>query len=361
MPPMALRVLAVTQSAELGGAELALLRVGPLLAAEGIELELAVPEEGPVAAAARERGLPLHLLPVGPLRTGGWRLAVRSWPRARTLARSRRPDVVWLNGIVPQRLVPALGSAPALLQLHDVPANEPRAWRSAGFWRRVPVVVCGSRLAADAAAAAGAPQERLRVVPVPVEAVDPAPRPDWADGRPVVGFVGRFEPVKGVLVLLEAASRLLERRPDLHFVLVSGPAVAAEPRYEQRVREEAAKLGEAVSLVEAVPDARVLMRWFDVLCAPSLSESFGAVAAEALAAGTPAVVTEASGIAEQIRPGGTGDVVPPGDPERLAAALERTLDGAAEMADAARASVGPFETGRVARELARLLREAAGK
>ena len=88
------------------------------------------------------------------------------------------------------------------------------------------------------------------------------------------------------------------------------------------------------------------MPWFDVLCVPSLVEPFGTVAAEALAAGTPAVVTDSGGMPEYVTPGRNGEVVPPGAPEQLADALERVLAGAPAMADAARADAGRFATAR---------------
>jgi glycosyltransferase involved in cell wall biosynthesis len=358
---MALSALAIAQAAEPGGAELALLRLAPALAREGVEVELAVPRDGGVARAAGERGLTVHTLPIGPLGRGGWPRAVIAWPRARALVRPRRPDVVWLNGTVPQRIVPALGGVPALLHLHDLLEHRPGQWRSARFWRAVALVACASDAVASAAAAAGAPPERLRTVPEPVDAVDAAPRPEWADGRPVIGFVGRIEPRKGVLDLLGATRALLPRVPGLRVVIVRGPDIDLDRAYERRVLDEAARLGDSVVIVGPVDDARPLMAWFDVLCAPSLLEPFGTVAAEALAAGTAAVVTDSGGMADYVVPGRNGDVVPPGHPQRLADALERVLPRAAGMADAARADAARFATERVAREMAALLCESAGR
>jgi glycosyltransferase involved in cell wall biosynthesis len=358
---MALRVLAVAQAAEPGGAELVLLRLVPALAAEDVELEVAVPGEGGVARAARSLGTPVRELPIGPLRRGGGALAPLAWPRARAAIREARPDVVWLNGVVPQRLVPALGDTPALLHLHDLIAHRPLQWRSARFWRRVPCVACDSDAVAAAAAAAGAPRERLRTVYVPVDPVEPAPRPEWADGGPIIGFVGRIEPRKGVLDLLAAARPLADRVPGVRVVVVRGPAVEPEREYEQRVREAVAELGATVVLTGPVDDARSLMRWFDVLCVPSLVEPFGTVAAEALAAGTPAVVTDSGGMPEYVTPGRSGEVVPPGDPDRLADALEQVLGRADAMAEDARADAARFATERVAPLMAALLREAAGR
>jgi glycosyltransferase involved in cell wall biosynthesis len=358
---MALRVLAIAQAAEPGGAELVLLRLIPALAADGLEFEVAVPAQGGVADAARDLGVPVHELPIGPLRRGGGLLALRARPRARALVAASKPDVVWLNGIVPQRLVPALGDTPAVLHLHDLIVHRPLQWRGRRFWQRVRCLACDSEAVAAAAAAAGAPRELLHTVPVPVDPVEPAPRPEWADGSPVVGFVGRLEPRKGVIDLLAAAGPLAERVPGLRVVIVRGPAVDRQRAYERRVEDAAAELGDTVVLTGPVDDARRLMRWFDVLCVPSLMEPFGTVAAEALAAGTPAVVTDSGGMQEYVTPGRSGEVVPPGDPVVLAEALERVLQRAPEMADAARADVARFATERAASVMAGLLRETAGR
>jgi glycosyltransferase involved in cell wall biosynthesis len=255
--------------------------------------------------------------------------------------------------------VPALGATPALLHLHDLLDHRPLQWRLRSFWQRVPFVACASDAVARAAASVGAPHERLRTLPVPVEAVAPAPRPTWADGRQVVGFVGRIEPRKGVLDLLTAARMLVTRMPETRVVIVSGPELEPDRGYEERVYEEANALRESVVVTGPVDDARGLMPWFDVLCVPSLVEPFGTVAAEALAAGTPAVVTDSGGMPEYVTPGRSGAVVQPGQPEALAAALEEVLGQASTMADAAREDAARFATASAAAETAALLRETA--
>jgi glycosyltransferase involved in cell wall biosynthesis len=357
---MALRVLAIAQAAELGGAERALLRLAPALREEDVDLRLAVPADGGLAREARALGLSVDEVPVGSLRRGRGVRALLAWPRARGLVADARPDVVWLNGIVPQRLVPALGASPALLHLHDLVERRPLQWRRGSFWRRVRLVACASEAVAAAAARCGAPADRVRPVPVPVDAVEPAPQPEWVDGRPVVGFVGRIEERKGVLDLLAAARDLAERMP-VRVVIVRGPELEVEPAYVRRALDEARALGETVVVTGPVDDARRLMAWFDVLCVPSLREPFGTVAAEALAAGTPAVVTDSGGMPEYVTPGRSGEVVPVGEPEQLAAALERVLARAGEMADGARADAARFATAQVAPQMAALLRECAGQ
>src|SRR4051812_33892663 len=118
------RVLAVAQSAELGGAELALQRVAERLPALGFDVEIADPRS----------------LPLGAIEQGSWARSVATWPRAR--ARAKAADLVLLNGIVTQRLAPAMTSATLVPYIHELAESRPRAWRMKRFWRSAPVVLC---------------------------------------------------------------------------------------------------------------------------------------------------------------------------------------------------------------------------
>jgi len=351
-------VLAVSQAAELGGAEYALLRIARRLPARGFDVELATPARGGLMDAAAADGIPVHTLAVGALRGGAWPRAVVGWPRARRLMRRLEPDLVYLNGAVSQRLAPAFAGATLVPHLHDLLEVAPRPWRSERFWRSVPIVLCDSDAVGRAAAAAGAPPERLRTVYCPVDDVERAPRPDWADGQPVVGYVGRIEPRKGTLDLVRAAHRLAERLPELRLVLVGDDDFAASREYSARVREEAAALGDRVVLVGRVDEARTLMPWFDVLCVPSRREPFGTVAAEALSAGTPVVATRSGGMDEYVVPGRNGALVAPGEPGELADAIASVLESATAMSAAALEDSGRFASDRVAGLVADALEEA---
>jgi glycosyltransferase involved in cell wall biosynthesis len=350
---VAATVMAISQAAEPGGAERALLRVARHLPEHGFELVLTVPSRGGVEDEAREAGIPVRRLAVGGLERGRWPRAVVSWPRARALARRLAPDLVYLNGAVTQRVAPVLLDRTLVLHLHDLAEARSRLWRSRRFWDAVPVVLCASRAVAEAAAAVGAPADRLRTVYCPVESVTPAERPSWSADGPVIGYVGRIEPRKGTLDLLRAAQSVFERRPDARVVVVGGDDYDTDPGYRAQVEHAARELGPRVLLLGRVPDANRLMPWFDVLAVPSLREPFGTVAAEALAAGTPVAATASGGI-----PGRSGALVPPGDPLALAEALVSLLDRGPELRDAARAAAAPFATERVAAAVARQLSAA---
>jgi phosphatidylinositol alpha-mannosyltransferase len=141
----------------------------------------------------------------------------------------------------------------------------------------------------------------------------PAP----TDG-PTIFFVGRHEPRKGLAVLLDAMSRL---PADVRLWVASdGPDTPA-------LRKQAAG-DDRVEWLGRISDDEVAsrLRGADVFCAPSLhGESFGVVLLEAMAAQTPIVASDLPGYANVARADRDALLVPPGDPDALAAALSRVL------------------------------------
>src|SRR3954468_4752562 len=150
------RVLAVAQSADLGGAELALMRIAERLPDHGFDVSLSSPG----------RGARLRLPARGPA-ARAWPRALAAWARPRRMA--GRFALVLLNGIVTQRLAPAMTDATLVPYIHELSDSPPRAWRSQRFWRAAPVVLCACDAVAQRCRAFGAPSGRLRVVYAPVE------------------------------------------------------------------------------------------------------------------------------------------------------------------------------------------------
>ena len=178
-----MKLLAVCQADEPGGAELGLLRLLRRLSARGWEITLTTPSGGSLSRA----GFAWMPLDVGGLGAGEGARAVASWPRARLLG--RKHDVVYLNGTVTGRLLPALRNMHTVLHVHDVVRRVPRHWHGAS------VVLADSQAVADQLDGLDA-----KVVYCPVELDPPDVAAPWIDGDgPVVGFVGRIEPRKGVL------------------------------------------------------------------------------------------------------------------------------------------------------------------
>lgn len=185
-------------------------------------------------------------------------------------------------------------------------------------WKHAAALVMGSRFIAESFRAAGWRREAAgRVVPYGVPLADrppdaaPSPR---ADGPRRVGYIGSILPHKGVHVLAEALRDLDEGE----LVLELWGDTSADPDYTARIEELVGST--RLALRGRFPDelkAEVL-RSLDVLVVPSIGlESFGLVAREALACGTPVVATTAGALRELQGV----EVVPPGDAAALRSAL----------------------------------------
>jgi glycosyltransferase involved in cell wall biosynthesis len=160
-------------------------------------------------------------------------------------------------------------------------------------------------------------------------------------GAPVVGTVTRLSPQKAPLDFIEAAARVVERRPDVHFVVVGdGPL-----RTDVEARLADLGLTECVHLTGLRRDIPELMHSFDLFVLSSLWEGLPRVLPQAMAAGLPIVATAVDGNAEAVTDGVNGFLTSPGDPQAMADALLRLLEDralSAQMGDAGRASVGEF-------------------
>ncbi|MEJ5246812.1 MAG: glycosyltransferase [Caldilinea sp.] len=168
----------------------------------------------------------------------------------------------------------------------------------------------------------GVDLERFERTPA-VEAEAARWRARWPD-RLLVLFVGRLRHYKGVDVLIDAAARL---SASAHFLIVGvGPLAAALQHQAQRngVADRVHFLGELSD--EAVT---ALYHAADVFALPSTNraETFGIVQLEAMACGLPVICTElGTGTSYVNQHGVTGLVVPPQNPEALAAALRQLLE-----------------------------------
>jgi glycogen(starch) synthase len=195
------------------------------------------------------------------------------------------------------------------------------------------VICCSAYMAREVVDAFTLPPDKVHLVPNGVDAArwaaPPAPptpstpstRPD--EGPLVVAW-GRVEYEKGFQTLLLALGRLRHRRQDIRVV------IAGKGSYLDDLQDLARRLGVAdrVRFAGFVPDDELvgLLHRADVAVVPSLYEPFGIVALEALAAGTPVVASATGGLAEVLDGTGAAELFTPGDPDGLAAALERALD-----------------------------------
>ena len=148
----------------------------------------------------------------------------------------------------------------------------------------------------------------------------------------VVTFVGRIQPHKGPEVLIRATSELVKHSPLLRnklIVNVIGGASGANTEEVDRLKELATWLAIDDVVRFAPPVARGdLAQWYraaDLVVVPSYSESFGLVALEAQACGTPVVATAVGGLRTAVADGISGVLVDGHDPKAWSSVITRLL------------------------------------
>ena len=216
------------------------------------------------------------------------------------------------------------------------------------------------------------PAERIRVIRNGIDTTEyrPDPNTDVLErygidlARPYVIFVGRITRQKGVPVLLRAASGLI---PEAQLVLLAGAADTQEQLAEvtELVDGLRATRSGVFWIPEMLPkhDVIQLLTHATVFAIPSVYEPLGIVNLEAMACGTAVVGSRTGGIPEVVADGETGLLVPAGEPEPLAAALNTLLsdpDRAAAMGQAGRKrAVAEFGWPAIAAQTADLYAELA--
>jgi D-inositol-3-phosphate glycosyltransferase len=143
-------------------------------------------------------------------------------------------------------------------------------------------------------------------------------------------FVGRIQPLKRADVAVRALHELAASHPDAFLVLVGGPSGVRGDDELIALRRLVAELGLA-DRVRFVPPQRheLLSTWYraaDVCLVPSRSESFGLVALEAAACGTPVVAAAVGGLTTLVDDGVTGYLIEDRDPQSYAACVARIID-----------------------------------
>ena len=354
-------VLVVDHTAQVGGGELAMLRViAQLNETTGTQVRALVLDDGPFVERLREAGVPTAVLPLNAevatasrhdvLRFSALVRSARRvaafLPRLVRLLRASSAQLVVANTLKSALLVavaaPLAGRA-WVWHLHDrlAPDYLPRPlmhlWRALAVLGPRRIVVNSEATLATIPAAA----RRKATLAYPgLDAVDPRPSAP-ADPAPLVGLVGRISPTKGQREFVQAAALLALRLPAVRFRVI-GAALFGEDAYETEVRAlpAALSIGDRVEFTGWVSDPGARMRELTLLVhASPVPEPFGQVVAEAMAAGVPVVATAAGGIPEILDPDGSvqpgherswwptpvGVLVRPGDPAALAAAIEWCL------------------------------------
>ncbi|MDP9479552.1 MAG: glycosyltransferase family 4 protein [Actinomycetota bacterium] len=326
-----LRLLFVTDSLEVGGAERHVVDLMLALRREGHDVTVACSVAGPLSEPLEGAGIPVR-----PLldRLAKRRLSLSYARKLRRLLRGGRFDLVHAHiyASVAAAAIATLGTGvPLVVTEHTEAPWRSRRARLFSRWiyRRAERMIAVSgeirRLLIEGFAV---PPERVTFVPNAVVPVPDAPlgeaspgsppeREDgWREG-PLIGRVARLQPEKGMDTFLRAAARVAPLFPEANFLVVGdGPL-----REELVALSEHLGLGRRVHFLGYRSDARALIGLLDVLVVSSLSDGAPLVILEAMGAGVPVVASVVGGIPDQVRHEREGLLVPPGDPVALGDAI----------------------------------------
>ena len=205
------------------------------------------------------------------------------------------------------------------------------------FLDKVDLFVAPSRFLAERYTAWGLPADRMSVldnVPAfagssPIAEAQPtlpaalasADGRRRADGVIRIGFFGQMSPLKGILVLLDAARELLRKEVDSIVIDIHGDYSNQPPEFQEAVKDALAESLDNVTYHGPYDNRQVLrlMRTVDAVCVPSIWwENAPVVIEEALAAGKPVLCSNIGGMAEKVRDGLDGYWFEKGDRRSLA-------------------------------------------
>lgn len=263
----------------------------------------------------------------GPLR----RIHAR-WPFDVIHAQMLVPDG-WAAVQVGRELgVPVVGTAHRA-DVIDLPARGPaQAAQVRDAIERIDQIATVSRAIRESTEQVGTPKRPVEVVPngadtsvfFPRSRSQARQRLGIPDDGLVISYVGKLVPRKGVDILIEAMGQLKDRLRPLPLLVAAG---IGEMREGLEARAAQLGIADRVRFVGKIPhdDVAWYMAAGDIFVLPSYSEGLPTVACEALNCGVPMVATAVDGTPEIVRHEQTGLLVPPGDADALAGALERIL------------------------------------
>ena len=327
-----IKVAYLIETAGRAGAETALVNLVRHLDRERYLPVAATGGPGWLADELRALGADVHYIPS----TEGTRFSTRTLAAILRLLRDQRPHVVHaflfqmnLHGTIAARLL----RIPVIAGVGSKHYQSAKWLRIMG-WRLIArlssVVTVNSCHLGDAFCRYARPPAPDKVVVIPngVDAQRFAhPRPRSAvrqelgipDSAPVIGTVGRTDPVKGHRFLIEAMAGIAHHFPHARLVVVGAKVT---PEFAA-LRRLAVIFGvdDKVVFTGAREDAPDLLAAMDLFVLPSLSEGMSNALLEAMAAGLPIVATAAGGNPEVIGEDGAGVLVKPGSPAELAEAI----------------------------------------
>ena len=347
-----MRILYVANTSDLYGASRSLLRLTSRLAKDGHEVEVILPDDGPLRPRLDGAGVrtlihtDLPILARRNLRTPRaclhwfWQV-VTSTILLTAHIRASRPDIVHTNSavLVSSGLAAKLCGTPHVWHVREFCADVSRIWPIYQWFMYAfaSVIVCISEAVADqfhsrirkrrvVVIHCGIPAGEL--APPPAERLADFRRKHALTRRPLLGVVGRIHlDQKGQDVFVQAAAAVAPRFPQAGFVVVGSPFQGnQEHRRRLDCLVQELQLSDRITCIGDVEDIAAMYAALDVCVLPAKKpEGLGNVLIEAMAMGKPLVGSAIGGIPEIIEDGKNGFLVEANDAGALAGALERLL------------------------------------
>ena len=242
-----------------------------------------------------------------------WMRALRAWDRR------NRNGILWCNGLLPA--VATSGHRDRIVHLHQQPQSRAqRALFGLARQRAMRVTVPSNHLAE---LLPGTTALENWCEPVAMAPDAEFLNIDGPSGVTRVGFLGRPTMEKGIAALSGAISHLDHLVPGSTRLVIAGSPKFSTPSGAASVAAALQPIDHLVDRLGWVEPSELFAQ-IDVLVVPSLApESFGLVAAEAMSARLPVIVSDAGALPEVVGPDGV--VVPSGDARHLAAAISSTI------------------------------------
>jgi glycosyltransferase involved in cell wall biosynthesis len=341
------RVLFVSHSPELNGAELWLLETLRGLDRAKFEPLLVLPGPGRFEDLAKASGIETVRVPLVWWITeksrrwrqpAAWALTRRSAGRLARIIVERKPSLVFSNSaaVAAGAVAARKAGLPHVWAVHEMLAGPLAHLFHLRGEKRLTSLILGRscRVIVNSKFCAGAfpPSDKIVVVPngSRIKARDAAraaairARLGASPADPVLGVIGKLYAGKGQLEAVMAAGLLRAEFPGLRLAVIGEPR-DADYASSLRAAAERSGLRDRVVFEGWRADLDDWLAAMDVLLVPSVVESFGRAALDGMAAGTPVVAAAVGGLAEVVEAGVSGLLVPGRSPEALAAAAARIL------------------------------------
>lgn len=350
-------------TADSGGLNVSILGLAAELSIRGVEVDLITRARGVATTTELLPGVTLLEFPAGPLGRidkSGLAAVTDEFGEALAALARRVPggyDIIhahyWLSGIAGLPVALELG-IPLVQNFHTVEVMKAAAMASAGgeptirarsevfIGRQADAVIAGSSAEATVLIdEVGVPANRTWIIPPGVDLRLFAPRPEHVQAalrsvlkleseRPLLVLAGRVQPLKGHELAIRALAEVKSLREVRPVLVIAGESPPGDEHFEADMRALAAELGVGpdVRFVGAL-GREVLAELFaaaSLTLMPSFSETFGLVALESAASGSPVIGYRGDGLVESIDDGFSGVLIDSRDPQHWAAVIGGMLD-----------------------------------